>query len=156
MKTTRTIVYTAIIAALYFVLSIFVAPIAYGPLQLRISTFLFPLALFNPVYILGFGLGNFLTNLGSPFGPWDFAIMPFVAIGAGYVAWILRRFPVLAISIQPLIVSLGVSIFPLHFGGQLPVWVTFPGVFISQLLINLAAWFLIWRPFKGKGILENR
>lgn len=146
---TRSIVYTAMIAALYFTLSTLIQPLAFGPLQLRVSTFLYPLALFNPLYVLGFGLGSFLTNITSPFGAFDWAIMPMVTIASSVLVWIMRRYTWLAVALQAIVISLCVSIFPLGMGGGLPVWVTFPGVCVSQLFINLSAWFVIWKPLSG-------
>lgn len=137
-------------------LSLLVAPIAYGPLQLRVATLLYPLALFNPIYVLGFGMGTFLTNMTSPFGAWDFAIMPFVAIGAGLLAWSLRRYGWVAVVFQSIVIALGVAIFPLGLGGAIPFKFTFIPVLISQLLINITAWIVLWRPFYGKGIFEGK
>lgn len=154
--TTRAVVYTAVIGAVYWTLSMLVAPIAYGPLQLRVATFLYPLALFNPLYVLGFGMGTFLTNMTSPFGIWDFAVMPFVAIGAGLIAWTLKKYPLFAVILQSLVIALGVSVFPLGIGGSIPFKFTFLPVLASQLLINVTAWIVLWRPFYGKGIFEGR
>lgn len=148
--------YTAVIGALYWVISLMVAPIAYGPLQLRVATFLYPLALFNPLYVLGFGMGAFLTNMISPFGAWDFVVMPIVTIGAGVSAWLLRRYGFWAIVLQSFVIALGVAIFPLGLGGGIPFQFTFLPVLASQILVNVTSWFVLWRPFYGRGIFEGR
>jgi uncharacterized membrane protein len=144
------------IATIYLTLNLFIAPLAYGPLQFRISNFIYPLALFNPLYALGFGLGAFFTNLGSPFGLMDFGIMPFVTVLAALLAWSLRRYPVIACIAQALVISIGVSVFPLGIGGHIPFWLTFPGVLVSNALIVVVGWLALWRPYYGKGLFEGR
>lgn len=156
MTSTRAVVYAASISAIYVVLNLFVAPIAYGPLQFRVSNFLYPLAMFNPLFSLGFGLGAFLTNLGSPFGVTDFAVMPFVTVAAALCAWRMKKHPTLALTVQALIISIGVSLFPLGIGGHIPFWVTFPGVYLSNAIIVFGGWYGLWRPFFGKGIFEGK
>lgn len=153
---TRAVVYTATIAAVYLVLNMFVAPLAYGPLQFRVSNFLYPLALFNPIYGLGFALGAFLTNLGSPFGVFDFIPMPLVTFLAAILAWVFRSRPLVALGLQALAISIGVSFFPLWLGGKIPFFVTFPGVLVSNALIVVVGWLALWKSFYGKGIFEGK
>lgn len=148
--------YTAAIAAAYLVLNMFVAPLAYGPLQFRVSNFLYPLALFNPIYALGFALGAFFTNLGSPFGLFDIVVMPFVTLLAAILAWKFRSRPLVALGIQALSISVGVSFFPLWLGGQIPFLVTFPGVLASNAIIVIVGWLALWKSFYGKGIFEGK
>lgn len=144
------------ISALYLTLNLFIAPLAYGPFQFRVSNFLYPLALFNPVYSFGFGLGAFFTNLGSPFGVLDVVVMPVVTIGAAFLAWRLRKRPIPAVALQAIVISLGVSIFPLGLGGNIPFLLTFPWVLLSNSIIVVLGWVVLWRPFYGKGIFEDR
>ncbi|MBQ9911205.1 MAG: QueT transporter family protein [Lachnospiraceae bacterium] len=61
----------AIIAAVYVVLTVAVAPIAYGPVQFRISEILIFLAFYNIRYIPGLILGCFIANLFSPMMAYD-------------------------------------------------------------------------------------
>ncbi|MBP5224986.1 MAG: QueT transporter family protein [Lachnospiraceae bacterium] len=61
----------AIIAAVYAVLTVAVAPIAYGPVQFRISEILIFLAFYNIRYIPGLILGCFIANLFSPMMAYD-------------------------------------------------------------------------------------
>lgn len=71
---TKNIVVGALIAGIYFVVTMFIAPIAYGPIQFRISEILNLLAFFNPVYGIGVAIGCFLSNLASPVGVADVII----------------------------------------------------------------------------------
>ena len=54
---------TAIIAVLYFVLTMAVAPLSLGPVQFRFSECLTMLAIFYPEAIIGLTVGCFFSNL---------------------------------------------------------------------------------------------
>ena len=62
------VAYSGIVAALYVVLTIMVAPIAYGPIQCRISEVLTILPAFAMGYVPGVSLGCLLANLFNPTG----------------------------------------------------------------------------------------
>lgn len=64
----------ALLAALYAVLTMALAPISYGPVQVRLSEVLTLLAFYNKRWVPGLTLGCFLANIGSPFGLTDMAI----------------------------------------------------------------------------------
>ena len=79
-KTTKFLVRSAVIAALYAALTFAVAPIAYTPIQFRVSEALTILPLFFPEAIPGLTIGCFLANI--PSGPWDM----FIGAGATLIA----------------------------------------------------------------------
>jgi uncharacterized membrane protein len=122
------------------------APISYGPLQFRMSEALKPIALFSPVYAGAFALGNFLANLASPFGFWDFGVMALVDGLAAWLCWFVgRRTEMGGVILQAVVISIGVSVFPLWLGGRMPIVVTLPFVLLSELLILPVAYRVIWR-----------
>lgn len=67
-RKTKEIVLGAVIAALYVALTLPFAPIAYGPVQFRISEALTVLPYFTPAAVPGVTLGCLLSNIlmGSP------------------------------------------------------------------------------------------
>ncbi len=65
---TKSLAINAMLAALYLVLTIVAAPLAYGGIQFRISEMLILLAFFNAEYIIGISIGTFLANYIGPFG----------------------------------------------------------------------------------------
>jgi len=134
------------VAAAYVVLTLALAPVSFGPLQFRASEFLKPLALFDPALALAFALGTGLSNLASPFGPWDYIAMPLVDAVAALLCWRLRRWPWASLVAQAGVIAVGVAVFPLGLGGGLPVCATLPGVLASQLVILLMAYAIIWQP----------
>lgn len=140
---TRLIVYAGLVAASYAVLTIALAPISFGPLQLRVAGLLKPLSLLSPVMGLGLAVGVGLANLASPFGPWDFIAMPLVSFGASMVAWWLRRWPWLAMVVQAAIIAIGVALFPLYLGGGIPLWPTVIFVFASECALYLIGYAIL-------------
>lgn len=144
---TRSIVLAGLIAAVYYVVTVAFAPISYGPIQFRVANLLSPLALFDPALALAFLFGTFLTNIFSPFGVWDFAVMPLVACFAAVLCWKLRKYPWVAITLQALAISVGVAVFPLGLGGGIPVWPTVLFVFISEIAVLYLGYIVIWRKY---------
>lgn len=55
-----------ITAAVYAALTMLLAPISYGAIQLRLSEVMTLLAFINPVFIPGLVIGTFLANMNSP------------------------------------------------------------------------------------------
>ncbi len=69
-QSSRKIVLSAVVAALYFVLSYFgnIFGLTYGPIQIRLSEALCVLPFLFPETTLGLFIGCLLTNLLSPYG----------------------------------------------------------------------------------------
>lgn len=67
----KTIALNAIIACIYTVLTLAIAPLAYSEIQFRISEIIVFLAFYHKKWISGLVLGCFLANLGSPLGWFD-------------------------------------------------------------------------------------
>lgn len=61
----------AIVAALYTVLTVMLAPISYGVIQFRVSEVMVLLAFFDPLYIGGLTLGCLISNIFGGNGPMD-------------------------------------------------------------------------------------
>ena len=80
---TRFIARAAIIAAAYAILTLSLAPIAYGSLQLRLAEALTVLAYFSPAAVCGLTVGCEVANFWSPFGITD---VVFGALATGIAA----------------------------------------------------------------------
>lgn len=74
MTQSRDIILNAIVAALYAVLTIGLAPISYGPVQVRLSEVLVLLAFYNRKWIPGLIAGCIIANMDSPMGMTDIII----------------------------------------------------------------------------------
>ncbi|HLW58491.1 MAG TPA: QueT transporter family protein [bacterium] len=81
-----------VVGAAYAALTLLVAPASYGPLQLRFAEMLKPLVIWEPALIPAFVIGNFLSNLPSPFvGPWELLWMPLANLVGGWAGWRVGR-----------------------------------------------------------------
>lgn len=103
----KTFTRIAMIAAVYTVVTLVLAPISYGSLQVRISEALTMLPLIYQPAIAGVTLGCFLSNLlgamtgANPTGYIDALIGTFATFGAAWFTWKLRdrkigNFPVMS------------------------------------------------------------
>ena len=154
MKSTRRVVISAIIAALYMVLTVTLNPISFGPLQFRVANVLMALMFFDIDYCFGLALGVFLGNITSPFGPIDWLVMPFVTLGGSLLAYLVRKYWYIGVIIWAVITSAGVSLFPLGIGAQLPFWSTFPMILVAQLLAGYCG-YTLFKPFSKLLVKEK-
>jgi len=80
-----------VVAAAYAAL-VYAFPISHMPLQMRVAETLKPLVIWEPHLIPAFVIGNFLSNLLSPFaGPWDLGWMPFANLVGAWACWRLGK-----------------------------------------------------------------
>ena len=70
-KIIQAMVRNAVVAAIYFVLTVALAPISYGAIQVRIAELLMLLCFFRKDYIFGLTLGCALANIFSTLGMMD-------------------------------------------------------------------------------------
>jgi uncharacterized membrane protein len=158
--TTTQIVRIAIIAALYAVFTIGIAPLSYGPIQFRVAEAFKVFVLFDPLYAVGIGIGTFFGNLASPFvGPWELVFMPLSDTAGGLLAWWLyrllrRRWPVVPLALYAVTTSLSVGLM-LTALGEGGFWALAGLVAISELIILIAGYPLIMgavRLLRSRGI----
>jgi uncharacterized membrane protein len=122
---------TTVIGALYAVIVIILAPISFGPIQLRVADALIPLAaLVGLPAVYGVTLGAIVANTYWFLSPIDIILGALANLLAGYLIYKLKKNLILA-SIAAAIV-IGVIV-----GGYL--WLFFPPP--SILGLQLPAWF---------------
>src|ERR671911_640912 len=98
----RRVAIAGVVGALYVVLSLAVAPIAFGPIQFRLGEALKPLVIKYPVVIPAFGIGTVIINLFSPFagalGTYLASLLYalYTAAGVGVVLTVAAGLPYLA------------------------------------------------------------
>ncbi len=93
-KTDRTIyfmVYASAIAAIYVVLTMMFAPIAFGPVQFRISEALCILPYFTPAAVPGVVIGCFLANLLCGAAALDVVFGPIATLIGAVGSYALRK-----------------------------------------------------------------
>ncbi len=138
----KNLCFMAVLASLYFVLTIAFAPMSYGPIQIRISDILQPFILFGWQYNVAIAVGTFLANLGSTFGIIDFGMMPFVSLIAGcfgyYVSYTFMKHRFnnyYGMFVFANIIAIGVGLV-LLVGAGVPYVLGYISVLVSGLISN--------------------
>ena len=141
------------VGALYVVLSLLVAPFAFGPVQFRLGEVLKPLVIKYPATIPAFAVGVGLVNLFSPLaGGLELVLMPLVNLAGGCLCWLVARRvggragTYVASALFALVIAAGVATV-LHFAAGLPYLVAFGSVAVSELVLLLLGNAVLLRRF---------
>jgi uncharacterized membrane protein len=139
----RRVAIAGVVGALYVVLSLAVAPIAFGPIQFRVGEALKPLVIKYPVVIPAFGVGTVIINLFSPFaGALELVFMPLVDVTGGVLCYLVARRiggafgTYLASLLYALYTAAGVGVV-LTFVAGLPYLAAFASVAASEIVLLL-------------------
>jgi len=157
---TRDVSLTVLFAGLYAVLVIVLAPISFGPIQLRVADVLIPLAaLFGWPVAVGVTVGCFIGNGYYWLGPYDVILGPVANLVAASIILQLRKKRLLACLVGALPIGIIVGggylwiYFPPPdiFGLTLPVWVAMMisitlSSFIAITIIGNAVLTVLSRP----------
>jgi len=143
---TKEISLAAIIAAIYASLVILMAPISFGPIQMRLADCLIPLAaLFGMPAIFGLGLGAFIAKAYWFLSPIDIVLGSIANIIAGYIMFKLKKREFLGCVLASLVVGVIVGGYlwlffppPDIFGLNLPVWLAMIVSITLSSLITIA------------------
>lgn len=134
-KRIRFVVFNGIIAALYVVLTYFLAPISYGPIQARLSEIMTVFPIFSWSTIPGLTVGCLISNLINPenLGPVDIIGGTVATLLAGITSYLIGK-KNKWLGIIPPVVFNGVIV-----GGYLPFLlldtVTVQSVLITMLTV---------------------
>lgn len=141
---TKELSLTAVIAALYAAIVILLAPISFGPIQLRVADALIPLAaLLGLPAVYGVTLGAFVANIYWFLSPIDVVLGALANLVAGYLIYRYRERLVPASLAASAVIGLIVGGYlwlffppPSIIGLQLPAWL---GMMISITLSSIVA-----------------
>lgn len=140
-KNTRSIVTTAIVAALYATLTLSLSFISYGPIQFRLSEVMTLLPLFNKKYILGLTLGCFLANLLGPYGVPDIIFGTIATFISVYLVYLTGKYMkdnknyVYIASLWPVIVNAIIVAVQLNIFVGMPLFITMLEVGFGQFVV---------------------
>ncbi len=137
---TKRIVRTAVIAALYALLTVALAPISYGNFQFRVSEILVLLAYFDPFYIGGLTLGCFIANLLGPNGAMDVifgTLATFISVGAISLTakYIKNKASLFIASLWPTIFNGIIIGWMLNVTVGAPLWLTMGEVALGEFVV---------------------
>ena len=132
---TRRMMQAAIIAAAYAALTILLAPISYGVMQVRISEALVVLPAFTPAAIPGLFIGCLAANIISPYGLIDMVLGSAASLIAAWGSYLLRDKPLL-VPLPPVAAN-GIIIgmmMKYAYGLPLPLWSCMAWVALGELI----------------------
>lgn len=141
---TKEISLTAVIAALYAAIVIILAPISFGPIQLRVADALIPLsALFGLPAVYGVTLGALVGNTYWFLSPIDIFLGAVANLAAGFLIYRYKDRLVLVSVAASIVIGVIVGGYlwlffppPSIIGVQLPAWL---GMIISITLSSILA-----------------
>jgi len=145
---TKTIALTVVYAALYAALVIVLAPISYGPLNVRIADAMVALVpLFGWAGVVGQALGVFISNIFSPLG-WIDLLNTIPSFIMAFVIWKLRNRSVIAGTVMYSIVLGGTVGAMLSYVYGLPLIAEFFYVLIGNLIASTIIGYPLYRAIK--------
>ena len=132
---TRNLVFGALIAAIYDVLTMAFRPISYGPIQFRISEALCVLPFFTPAAIPGVTLGCLISNLLGGAVMMDVIFGSLATLIGAIGSWLLRRNRWL-VSLPPILSNTLIIPWVLKFayGSEDLVWYMMITIGIGEIL----------------------
>ena len=132
---TRNLVFGALIAAIYVVLTLMLRPISYGPIQFRISEALCVLPYFTPAAIPGVFLGCLISNLLGGAVIMDVVFGSLATLIGAVGSWILRKNRFL-VSVPPILSNILIIPWVLKFayGSEDLIWYMMVTIGIGEFL----------------------
>lgn len=131
---TKMLLKQALVAAIYVALVTVFAWMSYGDVQFRVAELLLLLVLFDKRYILGLGVGTFLSNLSSPLGAIDWVVGTLATLIALYLM-IKTKKPLWLVLLWPAIIN-GILIgIELNIVFSLPLIMTMLLVFLGEFVV---------------------
>lgn len=142
---------SGVLAGLYVVLTIFVAPLAYGPFQIRISEMFNHMVDFNKRYIWALTLGCFIVNMQSPLGPIDCIVGTGGTLISVVLIWMINKHvhclkkKLVISTIIPTVIGMLPIAIELHYIQHLPFWVTYGTSMCGEFISCLIGAFLVYQ-----------
>ena len=132
---TRNLVFGALIAAIYVVLTLMLRPISYGPIQFRISEALCVLPYFTPAAIPGVFLGCLISNLLGGAVIMDVVFGSLATLIGAVGSWVLRKNRFL-VSVPPIMSNILIIPWVLKFayGSEDLIWYMMVTIGIGEFL----------------------
>ncbi|MDO5037158.1 MAG: QueT transporter family protein [Tissierellia bacterium] len=146
---------TALVAAIYLVMTLVFQSISYGPIQFRVAEVLNLLAFYNPAMAPGIVLGVFLSNLSSPLGAYDLVFGTFHTAISLYGMTKSRSLYVA--SLWPTLFSFIIGFeLTLAFGGGLVGFASMTGsVMLSEFIICSLISIPLYRILEDREIFQK-
>lgn len=129
---TRFLVQSSIIAAMYAVITILLAPISYGPVQVRVAEALTVLPFFTGAAVPGLFIGCLISNMMGGYGLLDIVLGSLATLVAALITYKIKRkwlAPLPSVVINGLVIGVMLS-----FLTNTPVYFAIGAVALGQLI----------------------
>lgn len=147
---TKKITRGALIAGLYIVITYFLAPISFGPLQFRAAEALTVLPILFPEAVPALFIGVLLANIFGGLGLVDIIGGSLVTLLAAYVTYRYRHNIIAYLS--PIIFNGFLISIYLHILFALPYWLTVLQILISQTMVVFLLGYPLIYYLKKRGL----
>ena len=144
----------SIVTALYVALTLALAPISFGNIQIRIAEMLILLCCFDHKYAYGLSLGCLITNIFSPLGWYDIVFGTLATVISVIMVCVFKKHMLLA-TIFPVIFNGIIVGLELHFVFELPLLITMLEVAAGELIAVSILGYATFKPLsKNKKFME--
>lgn len=154
-KKTKDLTQISIVACLYLALTLAFSSISYLPSQFRVAEMIKPLSVFSKKFAISMMLGNFLSNLFSPFvGPMELIFMPASNLAGCIIGYYIGKYTHRLIGSIFIAFWISASVaFMLKVVVDLPFIPTFAGILVSEVILMVSGYFII-NYIDKKGVLS--
>ncbi|HPG92861.1 MAG TPA: QueT transporter family protein [Clostridia bacterium] len=133
-NTTKIICFNAVIAALYIALTMTLAPISYGVIQLRVAESLTILPAALPFSVFGLFIGCAVSNTISMFGIYDVIFGSLITLIAGLLTAKIKN--MWLAPLPPIFLNaFGLPLIWYLIGSEAVYWINVLSIFISQTIV---------------------
>lgn len=144
---TKNLARLALVAAVYAAATVLIHPLAYGPVQLRVSEILVLLCFYRKDYAVALTLGCFIANLLSPYG----LDILFGTLGTAAAVFLMYYMKNIYLAALLPVITNGILVgIELHIYGE-PLWFGMGTVALGELIVMIAGAILfksvIERPY---------
>jgi uncharacterized membrane protein len=149
MRTQR-LIQGAVIASVYTVLTLLLAPISYGVMQVRVAEALTVLPYFTPAAIPGLFVGCLVANMLGPYGLMDMVFGSLATLCSALLSYRLRKRPGL-VPLPPVLMNGMVIGSLLHYGYGVPLslWACMGWVALGQAIACYGLGYPLLKILKG-------
>lgn len=162
-KNIKKLVTTALIASLYAVLTLALAPISYGAVQFRLSEIMVLLPFIKKDYIWGLTIGCLLANIIGPYGLPDIIFGTTATFLSVYLVYLTSKFmngkkySLLIASFWPTIINALIIGFMLNKFCALPMVLSMLQVGFGEFVVITIVGVPVYKSLEGKyfKILKN-